>query len=743
MLRRKGTTLIETLIGIAILAFVMTFALAMFSLSTEKLARSKHRVLATALANEQVEIIRNLPYAQVGTGAPTCEVTGTMPRTSTVVRSNVSYTIDTCVKWVDDPFDGCVGTVTEQPNQSRCADGTIVNKSPDTIPTDYKLAQVTVAWPGGDTPIKLVSTVAPKGLESPSNTGSLLLSVFDASGLPVPTAHVLVTNSNLGPTADRDSYTDNQGKLQLLGLAPDVNNYHVVVTKSGYTTDQTYAISAGVPNPVLQDFSITAGGILGASFTIDRVSSLAFSTVSETCTVIPSIGFNLKGQHVISNPGVPPPPDAVLKYDTNFTTDSSGHVTASNLEWDQYTLTLGGSSHTIAGIIPPASLNVLPNTNILVQLVLSGSYSTNSLLANVKDANTNLPVSGATVDVAGVGVQTTGQGSWSQTDWSGGGGEPLFSDATKTKFATEDGNIDWVTTPGQVTLQQATAADSVTESFTTDTAKDPSTTANWDTSAGELRLPQTSGQYEATAFGQSLRLPTIAGRITSATLTATDQANGQTIQYALAADGTTYEDVTAGVAHTFAATGDDLRFRVTLGTSDPAVTPVVSGITIALTVETYASSATLTSSTFDTGTTSSFIGLTWNPESQGGNVGVDAVRFQLAANDDNATWDFVGPDGTAATYFTTSGTSVPAALQAKRYVRYKLYLQTADRKFTPGISDVSLGYTTGCTPPGQSFFPNLSATTYSVTITKAGYAPLTVDVDVNGNVQNTFSLTPN
>lgn len=714
MLRRKGTTLIETIIGIAILAFVMTFAFAMFSLSTEKLARAKFRVLATALANEQVEIVRNVPFDQVGTQAPTCEVTGPFLRASTVTRSNVNFTVDTCVKWVDDPFD------------KRVSDA-----PPDTVPTDYKLVEVSVSWPGGDQPVKFTTTVTPKGLEAPSNTGSLLITVYDASVLPVPLADVTVTNTTLVPAVNIVSTTDLQGNLQLLGLEPDAgNNYHIVVTKSGYTTDQTEAVTAQLPNPVLQDFSLSAGGIANVYFKIDRVSSLAFTTVGETCTAIPGVGFNLKGQKLKGNP----PPDPVLKYDQNFTTSNPlGQITASALEWDQYTLTLGGTSRNIAGILPPASLNVLPNTNPLVQLVLTNSYSAYSLLASVKDANTALPVSGATVTIAGVGSKITGRGALSQSNWSGG---------SPADYTEDDGNVDVTTTVGQVTLRQSTAADTVTESFDTTTARDPSTTAVWDTT-GQLRLPQTSGQYEASATAQSLQLPVVAGKIVRATLTATDQANGQTLQYFLAADGVTFEAVTPGVAYDFVATGDDLRFKVSLATNDPAVTPVVTDLSIAVTVEAYTINGTLTSSTFDTGSTSNFIDLTWNPLSQGGNVGPDAVRFQLATNDDNATWNFVGPDGTASTYFTTSGTTVPAALQGKQYIRYKLFLKTTDQKFSPAVTDVSIGYTSGCTPPGQAYFPSLSNQTYSITITKTGYVDLIVDVDVSENVQNTFSLTPN
>ncbi len=717
---QKGTTLIETVIGIAILAFVMTFAFAMFSLSTEKLARSKFRVLATALANEQVEIIRNVPFDQVGTQAPTCEVTGPFPRTTTNIRSNVTFTVDTCVKWVDDPFDKLVSDVT-----------------PDTVPTDYKLVEVTVTWAGGDQPVRLTTNVMPQGLESPSNTGSLLISVIDASGLPVPAADVYVTNTNLVPNVNIASKTDTQGNLQLLSLVPDVDNYNIRVTKAGYTTDQSYPVSVALPNPVRPNLSITAGGVLDLAFTIDHVSSLAFTTVDEACSVQSGIGFQLSGQRLKGNP----PPSPVLAYDQSFTTNGSGQATASNLTWDYYSLVLAGTSRNVMGIIPPASLNVLPGTNALVTLVLSNSYSAYSLLASVKDANTKAPVSGATIDVSGVGVKTTGQGAWTQTDWSGGTGQEDYSDVTK--YSSETSGIDVSATPGQVTLTKSSSADVVAENFSTTDNRDPSSTATWDASAGEVRLPQTAGLYDASANVQSLQLPTPAGKIVDATLSASADANGQTIRYFVSADGTNFEAVTPDVTHAFVTAGDTLRFRIELETSDPNVTPVVDDISIDLTIETYASSGTLTSSAFDTGSPSTFFDLTWEPQNQSAGTGADAARFQLATNDDNATWNFVGPDGTAATYFTTSGDALPAGIQSKRFIRYKLFLQTADRQVTPGITDIRLGFTTGCTPPGQAFFPNLADQTYSITVTKTGYAPLVVDVDVDGQVQNTFSLIPN
>ena len=53
---------------------------------------------------------------------------------------------------------------------------------------------------------------------------------------------------------------------------------------------------------------------------------------------------------------------------------------------------------------------------------------------------------------------------------------------------------------------------------------------------------------------------------------------------------------------------------------------------------------TLESSTYDTGTAASaFTTLTWTPISQDAST---TIALQLAANNDNATWNYVGLDGT-------------------------------------------------------------------------------------------------
>ena len=103
----------------------------------------------------------------------------------------------------------------------------------------------------------------------------------------------------------------------------------------------------------------------------------------------------------------------------------------------------------------------------------------------------------------------------------------------------------------------------------------------------------------------------------------------------------------------------------------------------------YSSSGDLTSSTFDAGSTSSWKRIYFTATKP---ANTD-VQFQIATNNDGSTWNFVGPDGTPSTYYTTTGTDIYSA-QSGRYARYKVYLSTSDNSVTPVLDDVTIYYRT-------------------------------------------------
>lgn len=100
-----------------------------------------------------------------------------------------------------------------------------------------------------------------------------------------------------------------------------------------------------------------------------------------------------------------------------------------------------------------------------------------------------------------------------------------------------------------------------------------------------------------------------------------------------------------------------------------------------------ASTGTYTSSTFDAGAEVSFNKIFWT-ENQTPNT---TIRFQTATNNDNTTWNFVGFDGTANTFFTNSSGTIPLGSVSAKYIKFKIYF-TSTTTDKPGINDVTINY---------------------------------------------------
>ena len=154
----------------------------------------------------------------------------------------------------------------------------------------------------------------------------------------------------------------------------------------------------------------------------------------------------------------------------------------------------------------------------------------------------------------------------------------------------------------------------------------------------------------------------------------------------------------------------------------------------------------LTSSIFDTGTTTNFHTLDWIPGGQPINVGDESVRFQVSTNLENtatSTWTFVGPDGTNGTYFTSSGESFNSTHNGDRYARYKTYLQTASSTSTPTVSNISFTFSSDCSPSGQILFTGLATGEYDLKIEKPGFQPFIVEGILIGGAWSAYDVTLN
>ncbi len=430
--RSSGFGMIEVIIGTAIFLIVAVGVYSTFAKLFEVVKISHAKITAIALANEQFEIARNLSYSDVG--SPGSLPNGKIPHVQTISRDGIEFEIITTVRNIDDPFDGKLGGT---PN--------------DMSPADYKVVEVSVDCSicKNFQPIILTTNVAPKNLETNSTNGALFIKVFDASGQPVMGADVKVENREIVPNIVINDVTDINGMLQIVDAPPGIEAYKITVSKTGYSSEQTYPVGdLANPNPIKPNATVAVQQVTQISFAIDKVSTLNLASVDETCQSISDVGFNISGSKIIGqNPDV-------LKYTASSNTGSLGQITMPDLEWDNYNISVvdSNSSYDLLGLIPTVPIQITPNSTHNVKFVMKPKDPI-SLLISVKDRNSGLPLSGAIVTVNGNGVSSSkisGQGSLIQSDWIGGPGQDDFVD--ETKYFSDDGLVDTATSSGQILL---------------------------------------------------------------------------------------------------------------------------------------------------------------------------------------------------------------------------------------------------------------------------------------------------
>lgn len=425
----RGFTLIETIIGVAIFAMIATSAWFGLVKIFDAVLILRTKTVATNLATEQIEIIRNLPYADVGiqNGLPV----GVIPYEQNLIRDNKEFLVRTTIRNIDLEFDGTIGG---DPN--------------DTSPADNKLVEVEVSCVNcakNIPPILFSTRVAPKSLENTGNNGALFISVFDSNGQPVSGAEVYVEyNATTTPIIIEDM-TNNDGMLQIIDAPPGLEAYEITVSKTGYSTDKTYATGdVSNPSPSKPHANVVAGQVTQVSFSIDRLSELTVNTRNIACSSISNIDFNLESSKQI---GVNTP-----KYNIDHVTNSSGRKLISGLEWDTYNLTLLESGKHLIGTNPSVPLDVFAGTEQTLDLIL-GDSDPNAVLVTVVDGGNQQLLSDADVKFTQgsfVATTTTGSGYLEQTDWSGGQGQNSFTNSTK--YLTQDGDIETSDPIGELKL---------------------------------------------------------------------------------------------------------------------------------------------------------------------------------------------------------------------------------------------------------------------------------------------------
>lgn len=135
-----------------------------------------------------------------------------------------------------------------------------------------------------------------------------------------------------------------------------------------------------------------------------------------------------------------------------------------------------------------------------------------------------------------------------------------------------------------------------------------------------------------------------------------------------------------GTANDIADSGNYMYLATASNTEEMEV------VTGTLSPSGFSTNGTFESSTIDAGANAGFNYLTFTTTEPASTN----IQFQVATNNDNTTWSFVGPDGTPSTFYTNPG-AIPLGSVSGRYFRYKATL-TGPGTSTPTLSDASVNY---------------------------------------------------
>src|SRR3990172_4926235 len=246
----QGQILLSILIAIAVFSILVNALFTLIAASFDLVSLNKTRITARHLAQEKMELIRNLAYEDVGTvgGIPD----GIIEQEEIVRRNDLNYTVKTDISYVDDPFNGAGAD------------------------TDYKRVRIEASWEGlaasRKNPIILISDVAIGTLVDVEG-GGLVIQVFDASGAPVPQAEVTIVANGINPPVNLTVLTNSDGRVVRPGATPCIECYQITVTKEGHSTNRTYS-TGEVANPLKPHVSVFQDNVTQVSFAIDRETTL-------------------------------------------------------------------------------------------------------------------------------------------------------------------------------------------------------------------------------------------------------------------------------------------------------------------------------------------------------------------------------------------------------------------------------------------------------------------------------------
>ncbi|EKE21194.1 MAG: hypothetical protein ACD_7C00312G0011 [uncultured bacterium] len=319
----KGVSIIEALVLIFIFSVVTMSFYSVFAVGTKYILNSKNKIIAISLANERMEMLRNLAYDNVAVvgGIPN----GLIDPDENVAVGDKTFHVITDITYKDDPDDG------------------VALGSPlDNVPTDYKTAKIIVKW-GEETEgerATLVSRFVPPGVETSVGGGTFSINSIDYAGNPVSNVNINIFNDQVSPIVNYSTTMDSNGNLLLQGVPSDlVQNYKITMSKAGYETVVTYSpLTAGfIPEDAHNN--IIEGVLNEKTIIIDLLSDIAISSKDSLGDDLPNVTFDIYGGRRLDDGTVDPSISlGTFSYTDTITTDGDGEFSDNDVNAGKYTL---------------------------------------------------------------------------------------------------------------------------------------------------------------------------------------------------------------------------------------------------------------------------------------------------------------------------------------------------------------------------------------------------------------------
>lgn len=387
----SGFTLIEALTVLFIFSVITMTFYSVFSLGTRYIIESKNRLGAVSLANEKMEIIRNLEYDNVGIsgGIPN----GNIAAEEDVLENKHNYHVKTFVQYVDDPFDGVLPV--------------------DVIPTDYKSVKVTVSWDGVSSTkseVALTARFVPPGIEQSISGGTLSINIIGSDGIGIPQSKVHITNSTISPAVDITVLTDNSGNIILPGAQQSIQAYYISVSKSEYEAVTTINPDSVAYSVIDIPASVVEGLLNTKSIVQDKLINLKITAVDYLGAPLPDTKFSIEGGRILGSDMLYSPAEPTYNLKADETTNTDGEVKFDGISPGQFFISniAAVSGYTLIGLDNFSSVDLANNKYALV--ISPGSSQEikmkfaknddNSLLAQVFTQADDSPIANAEVTLS-------------------------------------------------------------------------------------------------------------------------------------------------------------------------------------------------------------------------------------------------------------------------------------------------------------------------------------------------------